>query len=91
MKKILCKLDIEEYSSITQYISNLETIKTLYRIYAQEIMSEEDADFCVNKENELRILISEFWEIITSKYNIPFYPINSMKISAETCEVYVEE
>ena len=90
-KKVLCVLDDIEFETIFQHLSNLATLETIKNIYPTFADDERNEKFYNTSKRKIEIQINEFWEKISCRYNIPFYPAGQLHISSEYREVYIEE
>ena len=90
-KKVLCVLNDIDFERIFQHLANLATLDTIKKIYPEFETDERDKKFLITSKRKIEIQINEFWEMVSRKYNIPFYPSGQLHISSEYREVYIEE
>ena len=91
-KKLLCTLTKSEYFTISGLISNYASLQTARQILLEtrqmtEVLEERYSKSIHEKAKKINL----FWESITNKYKLPYYPHAYLHISVTTRQVFLTE
>ena len=91
-KVVICAPTTAEIDEYIQILQNIEALSTLMQIKREKNKLNQQIRTDIEKKIRSKTIeMSEWWEMITDKYNIPYHNSHSMYIDTLKGLVFVDE